>query len=158
MHKLNEALYTRLKIEGSEVQINTKQIDERGAIFSVMFAGKESGIIFETSAGTARGGETSTCDKHITLLRGKVFWVFIKDGKEVIQEHKLYQDMQVPKLLPHLFVAVQPSLLMRWFESDGSWDNLNSYHPELREYVTNEQKRQELLQRYEALAIPGIRR
>lgn len=158
MERQSQIVKPQLKIEGSKVQIDTQHVDPRGAILSLKFAGKERAVIFETSSGTARGGETSICDKHVILLEGKVFWVFLREGKEVIEEHKLYQDMQVPKYLPHLFVAMQPSLLVRWFESDGPWDNFNNYYPQLREYVTNEQKRQELIQRYGNLEISSIRR
>ena len=125
-----------------------KHTDPRGTISELWFKDRESCVIFETTAGTARGGEITTVDKHVALLSGRAFAVFLRDERESIENWQLYSHLFIPKGLPHLFVATEDSLILRWMETTSEWEDKNTHVPQLRRYVDDASERNALIERY----------
>jgi len=90
--------------------------DVRGEMYQILNNGKEF-ILFDIKAGMARGGDYHTTNQYDLVMDGEVeYRRTLPNGEEIINILRKTDYIMSPKNEPHIFIALEDSLVLEWTE------------------------------------------
>jgi len=88
--------------------------DVRGEMYQMLHSGTEC-IVYEIKKGQARGGDSHVSIQYDTIIKGVIDYRRMQDEKTEIKKHLVAPQFIVsPAGKPHIFIALEDSLILEW--------------------------------------------
>jgi len=91
--------------------------DQRGAIYRILFSGKEF-LLVSTNKGYSRGGDFHESMQHDVVLSGKVNYIVRQEGRDNVMTLKSGHIIHIEAGSPHMWTALEDSLIVEWLAGE----------------------------------------